>query len=83
MNDYDDSLLIIKEDKIEIVKNNIKLIEYKIDINNSFYSVKKKILVIINNHIKGIKIKDNNEIINLFDFGVSLKINISNPIICK
>ena len=84
MNDYDDSLLIIKEDKIEIVKNNIKLstvIDNKIDINYTFYFVKKKILVIITNtHIKGIKIKDNNEIINLFVFGDNLNNKISNPI---
>ena len=84
LNDYDDSLLIIKEDKIEIVKNNIKLstvIDNKIDINYTFYFVKKKILVIITNtHIKGIKIKDNNEIINLFVFGDNLNNKISNPI---
>ena len=43
--------------------------------------MKKKILVIITNtHIKGIKIKDNNEIINLFVFGDNLNNKISNPI---
>ena len=62
LNDYDDSLLTIKKDKIEIVKNNIKIIEHKIKIKTSFYLVKKKILLIINTKIQGLKINDNNEI---------------------
>ena len=80
LNDYDDSLLIIKKDKIEIVKNNIKIIEHKIKIKTSFYLVKKKILLIINSKIQGLKINDNNEIINLFDFSQDLYYFISHPI---
>ena len=83
MNDYDDSLLIIKKDKIEIVKNNIKVVEHKINIKESFYLVKRKILLIINAQIQGIKINDNNEIIYLFKFSQDFDYIISNSIFVK
>ena len=81
LNDIDDSLIIIKSDNIEIVKNNKKLCEYKEDINSSFYFRRDKILIIINFQlIQLLKINDNNEQINhLFSFNQNKKNILYNP----
>lgn len=63
LNDYDDLLIIIKSNNIEIVKNNTKIYEYNEIIKSSFYFRKGKILIIINSkQIKGLKINDDNQI---------------------
>ena len=74
LNDNDDSLIIIKPESIEIVKNNKQLYEYKECIQSSFYFQKDKILLIINSQsIQLLKINDNNQINNLFCFNQEKK----------
>lgn len=69
LNDYDDSLIIIKQKDLEIVRNNKKSFEYKETIKASFFCMKSKILTIINSkEIKGLKFNDDNHINEIFKF---------------
>ena len=81
LNDNDDSLIIIKEDNIEIVKNNQKLSKYEISIEFSFYFMKHKILIIMYSEvIQLLKINDNNQINQLFYFEQISKKRLPQPL---
>ena len=74
LNDFDDSLIIIKDNAFEIIKNNIKLIEYKRYFNFSFYLMKYRIVIMLNSeYIEGIKINDNYSITQLFKYNQNPK----------
>ena len=80
INNSDESLIIIKKNCFEIIKNNVKLCEYENNIFSSFYSYKRKILILINiKEIRGIQINDNYKIQTLFNFEQDLTYNISSP----
>lgn len=81
LNDNDDSLIIIKDDNIEIVKNNKKLCDYSTSVEFSFYFMKDKILIIINSEvIQLLKINDNNQIKQLFYFEQNPKKRLPQPL---
>ena len=81
LSDNDDSLIIIKENKFEIIKENKKVKEFDEKINYSFFYGKQKILIIINNtNIKGHKIDENFQQIPLFDFNQDSNSYISDPL---
>ena len=84
INDSNESLIIIKENYFEIIKNNVKLYEYKNNIFSSFYLEKSKILILINQkQIQGIQINDDYKIKYLFNFEQDITYKISSPLFVK
>ena len=81
LNDNDDSLIIIKKNNIEIVKNNQKICEYETSVDFSFYFMKDKILIIINSEqIQLLKINNKNQINQLFYFKQTPENNLYKPL---
>ena len=81
----DDSLIVITNNNVEIIKNNIKIIEHKFELMTkdifAFYFTKKKILTIIfRDKIQGLYINKDYRIISSFIFQQSYLYYINKPI---
>ena len=80
LDENNDSLIIMNDNNFEIIKNDKRMGAFKEIINDSFYLRKGKILIIINDEtIKGLKINDNYQIKQIFNYKQNIKYYISKP----